>query len=84
MGLLKYLGDDAFPYFEYMYLKAIHYFLTQRWWILQGGVDEVALGDLVRVLRMLELDQKARRDLFLLAQSGQAGRTMPTRSCGSS
>ena len=75
MGWLKYLDDPAFPYFEYMYLKTIHYFLTQRWWILQGGVDEVALEEWILVLRILELDQKARRDLFLLAQSGQVGRT---------
>ena len=75
MGWLKYLEDTALPYFEYMYLKTIHYFLTQRWWILQGGVDEVALKDWILVLKMLELDKKARRDLFLLAQSGQVGRT---------
>ena len=75
MGWLKYLDDPAFPYFEHMYLKSIHYLLTQRWWILQDGVDEVALQEWILVLRILELDQKARRDLFLLAQSGQAGRT---------
>jgi hypothetical protein len=31
LGWLKYLDDPAFPYFEYMYLKTSHYFLTQRW-----------------------------------------------------
>jgi hypothetical protein len=75
LGWLKYLDDPAFPYFEYMYLKTIHYFLTQRWWILQGGVDEVALKEWILVLKILEVDKKARRDLFLLAQSGQVGRT---------
>ena len=61
MGWLKYLDDPAFPYFEYMYLKTIHYFLTQRWWILQGGCDEEALKDWILVLKMLELDKKARK-----------------------
>ena len=65
----------AFPYFEHMYLKAIHNFLTERWWTLQGAVDDVALQEWILVLKILEVDTKARRDMFLLAQSGQVGRT---------
>ena len=75
MGWLTYLDDPAFPYFESMYLKTIHNFLTQLWWILQGGVDDVALQEWTLALKILELGKKARRDMLLLALSGQAGRT---------
>ena len=75
LGWLKYLEDPAFRYFEYLYLKNIHRFLTERWWILQAGHDQEALEEWIQVFRILELDQKAMRDLFLLAHSGLVGRT---------
>ena len=56
-------------------MQPSHYFLTKRWWILQGGVQEEALHDWILVMEVLELDKKARRDLFLLAQSGHVGRS---------
>ena len=75
LGWLKHVQDPAAPYFEWQYLKCIHKFLTERWWILQGGRDEEALDEWLLVMKVLELDQKAHRDLFLLAQSGLVGRT---------
>ena len=35
----------------------------------------MALQEWILVLKILEVDKKARRDMFLLAQSGQVGRT---------
>ena len=49
--------------------------MTERWWLLQGGTNDEALNEWLLVMKVLELDTKARRDLFLLAQSGQVGRT---------
>ena len=69
-----HLKDPAAPYFEWHYLHLIHSFLTKHWWILQGRSDAEALKLLKQVLKVLELDQKAKRDLFLLMQSGSVGR----------
>ena len=74
LGWLKFLDDPAAPYFEWQYLKIIHRFLTDRWWILQGGIDDEAMQEWRAVMKVLELDQKACRDLFLLTQSGIVGR----------
>ena len=74
MGWLKYLQDPAVPYFEWQYLTTIHRILTERWWVLHGGTDEEALQEWLACMKLLELDNKARRDLFLLLQSGYVGR----------
>ena len=74
LGWLKHLEDPAADYFEWQYLKNIHRFLTARWWLLQSGTDREALKEWLLIMKVLELDQKARRDLFLLAQSGKVGR----------
>ena len=66
-------------YFERQYLQLIHYFLTKRWWILKGGVNEEALNDWILVMKVLELDKKARRDLLLLAQFGHVDRSQANK-----
>ena len=43
--------------------------------MLQSGMKQDALDLWIMAARVLELDNKARRDLFLLAQSGIVGRT---------
>ena len=83
LGWLKHRYDPQDPYLEWQYLQIIHYFLTKRWWILQGGVNEEALNEWVLAMQVLELDKKAQRGLFLLAQSGHVGRTRDKiSSCG--
>ena len=74
LGWLKHMQDPNAPYFEWHYLHLIHSFLTEHWWVLQSASDEKALLLLKQVLKVLELDQKAKRDLFLLLQSGPVGR----------
>ena len=74
LGWLKHLEDPAFQYFEWQYQRQILRFLTQRWWLLQGGSDDQALQELLMVFKVLELDNKAKRDLMLLAQTGFVGR----------
>ena len=71
---MKHMQDPNAPYFEWHYLHLIHSFLTEHWWVLQSASDEKALLLLKQVLKVLELDQKAKRDLFLLLQSGPVGR----------
>ena len=75
LGWLKYLKDPHFSYFEHLYLKFLHRCLTTDWHILQGRVDDEALQMWIHILRILELDRKAKVDLMLLAQSGLVGRT---------
>ena len=75
LGWLKHLQDPAFGYYEWQHLKVIHRFLTDRWWILQAKVDDEALQEWLLVMKVLELDLKARQDLFLLLQSGMVGRS---------
>ena len=43
--------------------------------MLQGGTDKEALELWIMASKFLEFDNKARRDLFLLAISGEVGRT---------
>ena len=74
LGWLKHLRDPKWEFFEWQYLNVIHKFLTDRWWILQSGSDDEALQQWILVMKILELDNKAKRDLFLLAQSGIVGR----------
>jgi hypothetical protein len=75
LGWMKHQGDPSAPFFEWHHLKCIHWYLTERWWILQSGSDREALGEWRLVMQLLELDLKAHRDLILLAQSGLVGRT---------
>ena len=63
-----------FQYFEWHYHRQILRFLTTRWYLLQGGTNDEAMQEWILVFKVLELDNKARRDLMLLAQSGFVGR----------
>ena len=60
-------------------MKNLHKFLTEKWWILQGGNSPEALKEWLKVLKLLELDNKAKRDLFLMAQSGPVGRAQANK-----
>ena len=75
LGWLKHKKDPKFPYFEIMHLRLLNNFLTEKWALIQGGMKDEALNLWIQVTRVLELDNKARRDLFLLAQSDLVGRT---------
>ena len=76
---MKYLEVPYFEYFEWKHLKVVNWFLTNKWPLLQSGNDEEALDLWIKATRVLELDNKARRDLFLLAQSGYVGRTLANK-----
>ena len=79
LGWRKHLQDPFFVYYEHFYLKNLHKFLTEKWWILQGGNSPEALKEWLKVLKLLELDNKAKRDLFLMAQSGPVGRAQANK-----
>ena len=68
------MDDPAWKYFEWQYQKLIHSYLTEKWYMLQAGSDPNTELLWREVMEVLELDRKARRDLFLLAQSGRVGR----------
>ena len=73
------MQDPFFVYYEHLYLKNLHKFLTEKWWILQGGHNREAVKEWLLVLKLLELDNKAKRDLFLMAQSGPVGRAQANK-----
>ena len=73
------MKDPAALYFEFWYLKTLNWFLTEKWALLQGGRNQEALELWIMMARALELDNKARRDLLLLAQSGLVGRTQANK-----
>ena len=73
------MQDPFFVYYEHFYLKNLHKFLTEKWWILQGGNSPEALKEWFKVLKLLELDNKAKRDLLMMAQSGPVGRAQANK-----
>ena len=75
LGWLKYLESPQFPYYEVVYLKYLHKVLTTDWPLMQGGCGPETLKKWMDLCRVLELDNKARRDLMLMAHSGAPGRT---------
>ena len=80
LGMLLWLEKPGALWLEWKYLQTIHWILTKRWWIVQGGVDDQALEEWMAIMNLLELDKKARRDLFLLAQSGHVGRIIANKT----
>ena len=76
---MKFLGDPAFPYWEWQYLKTIHMILTEHWQLLQQGTSVEATDMWRNVFSILELDRKAQRGMFLLIHSGVVGRTYANR-----
>ena len=79
LGLLKHLGTPYFSWFEMQYLYQVQQLLTTEWWCLQSCSDERALRLWISAMRLMELDRKAARDLFLLAHSGLVGRTQANK-----
>ena len=75
LGWLKHLDSPSFPYFEIVYLKYLHKVLTTDWPLMQGGTGPETLQMWLDLVRVLELDSKAKRDLMLMAHSGVPGRT---------
>ena len=75
LGWLKHLDSPEFAYWESVYLKYLHKVLTTDWPSMQGGTGPETLQMWLDLVRVLELDKKAKRDLMLLAHSGVPGRT---------
>ena len=73
------MEDPHAGYFEWLYKKTLHRALTNDWHLLQGPCDQVAVKMWVDVMKLLELDRKAQREMFLLAYSGPKGRTMANK-----
>ena len=75
LGMLRHLGDDGYEHMLHYHRKCVLKLMTTHWWKLQGRCDQEALRLWIQALQIIELDKKACRDLFLLAQSGLIGRT---------
>ena len=80
LGLLKYMQVPGWEWIEWKFLQTIHWILTARWYIIQGGMDDYALEEWMALMNLLELDRRARMDLFLLAQSGYFGRALANKT----
>ena len=72
---MKILDVPNWEYFEWRYKKVLHLSLTSKWKDLQGKRDPATTKWWRGLFRMLELDRRSQRDLWLLAQSGVVGRT---------
>ena len=66
-------GERLFKYWEWRYLKFIHTTLTEHWHLVQGDWPESKLM-WKKMFEVLELDDKAIKDIMLLAHSEQVGR----------
>ena len=75
LGLLKYYGHWNFGFYEWWFLNWVKTILTCHWYLLQGGTGPQAVQKWHEVMWVLELDKKAQLDLWILAQSGIAGRS---------
>ena len=74
LQLLIHFQHPAADYFELWYRHCIRILLVDLWYIMQGGKDEEACQLWLRACMILELDRKAKIELFLLLQAGKVGR----------
>ena len=72
---MKAEGINGWKYLEHWYLKIIKMYLTQEWALIQGGKDSYAVRRWLDIMLLFEVDLKAQKELMLLAQSGDVGRT---------
>ena len=75
LGLLKFANNPYFEYFEFKRLMFLRNCLTLKWYRLMTGTSPGDLALWLEIFLVLELDRKAQFDLFLLAHSGEVGRT---------
>ena len=76
LGYLKQWNDPAFHYFEWHYLKNIEDLLANKWHLLQGGFTQKCADLWYQICRLLELDQKVTRELWILLHGGAVGRAL--------
>ena len=74
LGILRYHEDPHFSFFEHQFLLWVRQKLTRDWKDIQCGHDLRAKNLWIEIFQHLELDDKAIRDLLLLAHLGTAGR----------
>ena len=74
IGHLKATGDPHFAFFDHKILAWVQVKLTRDWKVLQCGHDARAKTLWAEVFQVLELDEKAVRDILLLMHLGTAGR----------
>ena len=79
IGVLKRTQDPHFEFFEWHYKQTLHRLLVWDWKLLQSGYDDRACRKWVQCMKVLELDRKATRDMFLLAISGIKGRALANK-----
>ena len=76
LGYLKQWNSPAFHYFEWHYLKNIEDLLANKWHLLQGGYSQNCVNLWYQICRLLELDQKVTRELWILLHGGAVGRAL--------
>ena len=63
-----------FRRFEHQFLLSVRRALTYDWGIIQSGQDLKTLSRWMDLFELLELDDKAQKDLMLLVHLSEAGR----------
>ena len=79
LQLLIHFKHPAAEYFELWYKHCIRILLVDLWYILQGGKNDAACQVWLRACKVMELDRKAKIELFLLLQAGKVGRAQGNR-----
>ena len=76
LQLLIHFRHPTAEYFELWYRHCIRTLLVDLWYLMQGGTNGEACHLWLRACKVLELDRKAKMELFLLLQQGKKGRAV--------
>ena len=76
LGVLKKMGHPSYEFLRHSYNHVVFQALTKDWHMYQGGNSQKATFMLLALFETLELDRRAVRSYFLLAQSGDVGRAL--------
>ena len=75
LGILMMSNSDWKWTVRHVYLQILYNYCTKYWWIMQGGSGPRAHKLWYNLFRVLELDNKAACDWWLMLSAGLPGRT---------
>ena len=76
LGVLKLMQDPSYEPLAHCYYQVVFSATTRDWHMLQGGCSQRATFMILALFETLELDDRAIRNYFLLAQAGDVGRAL--------
>ena len=70
LGHLVITEHPAVAYLECHVCAQIHKMLSWEWWLIQGSVTRLTDMAWRKIMELLDLDERARQNLWLLCHSG--------------